>query len=141
MKEEIEQRFAQLLESGKQLLHRLPWGRDGSLNYWVRDDDIPSNQEWLSSCANLVRLVAYHDSHYSEECQRLITHENMASGIPATVIQKMFGLLSSAYEEWKHGVSAPVRTGPKKSCGIIATKEVQECPKASGHTRSGLSWC
>jgi uncharacterized protein YutE (UPF0331/DUF86 family) len=104
MKEEIEQRFAELLESGKQLIKNIPWGSDGSLNYWVRDDNIPSYQEWLSSCANLLRMVAPHDSHFSEECQRLLTHQDMRSGIPATVAQKMFGLVSSAREEWKHGL-------------------------------------
>jgi len=103
MKEEIENRFAVLLDQGEHLMQCLP--RDAhEIEHFVGRADVPTYQAWLTSVAHLVRLVAWTESYFVEECTRLLTHKSMPNGIGTIVIQKMYGLLLSAREEWNHGL-------------------------------------
>jgi ribosomal protein L12E/L44/L45/RPP1/RPP2 len=103
MQEKISERFNELLRKGVELVQNLPKDPQGS-EPWVRNEEIPKYQSWLSSVSNLIRMVTKNDSYFSEECTRLITHEHMSHGIPTQIIQKMQGLLSSAKEEWSKGL-------------------------------------
>ena len=57
MKDEIEDRFAVLLGQGEHLIQCLPRDEHG-IEHFVGTADIPTYQAWLSSAANLIRLVA-----------------------------------------------------------------------------------
>ena len=103
MQDKICERFNELLREGAELVQNLPKDPHGS-EPWVRNEEIPKYQSWLSSVSNLIRTVTKNDSYFSEECTRLITHELMGHGIPTQIIQKMQGLLSSAKEEWSKGL-------------------------------------
>lgn len=64
-----------------------------------------SNAEaWISSVSNLIRTVSDHKSHYVEECNKILNHEDMEIGIPCIVIRKLHGLLTSASVEWGYGL-------------------------------------
>src|SRR5262249_110129 len=100
---EIEDRFAVLLGQGEHLMQCLPRDQHG-LEHFVASEDVPTYQAWLTSAANLIRLVARPESHFVTECDRLLTDRSMENGIGTLVIQKMYGLLSSTREEWNHGL-------------------------------------
>src|SRR5215831_18748454 len=106
MKDEIEDRFAVLLGQGEHLMQCLPRDQHG-LEHFVASEDVPTYQAWLTSAANLIRLVARPESHFVTECDRLLPDRSMQNGIGTLVIQKMYGLLSSTREEWNHGLLSP----------------------------------
>lgn len=101
MQDKICERFNELLKEGADLVQKLP---KNPYELRVSNEEIPRYQSWLSSVSNLIRVVTKEDNYFSEECNRLITHEHMSGGIPKQIIQKMQGLLSSAKEEWSKGL-------------------------------------
>jgi uncharacterized protein YutE (UPF0331/DUF86 family) len=103
MKEQIDHRFQQLIQVGDTLIQLLP--REGSgYSFWVPEVRLPDFQNWLGSCANLLRTITPAAGHYAEECQHLMSHESMERGIAAVVVLKMLGLVRSAHVEWQSGL-------------------------------------
>ena len=104
MKEKITQKFDELIKQGRELISNIGRESNGRLRFWINEPQIPLYQTWLFSASNLIRVVAPKDSHYFDECNRLVTHEDMATGISSRIVQKMFGLLISAQTEWSKGM-------------------------------------
>jgi hypothetical protein len=99
MKEIIEQRFAELIDEGKTLTNRI-----NTEEFYVPKGSIHSAQSWLSSCCNLIQMLAPKQSFHFIESSRIMEHEQLKFGIPLVVYQKMFGLLCSTYTEWSNGI-------------------------------------
>lgn len=103
MKEDIEKRLSELLTIGQNLVNTLPYDKYGP-TYWVDKRRIVEYQQWLSSAANLIHLIAYSGSTFTEECEKLMNDKETESGIPTRIVQKMRGLLESAQDEWNRGL-------------------------------------
>jgi hypothetical protein len=103
VREIIDARFKALLEEGEQLLERVPRDEFG-LEMVVGSDDVPDFQAWLSSSANLISAIAVPDTYFAQECQRVVTHEDLKHTVTTSVFQKMLGLLRSAHQEWDAGL-------------------------------------
>lgn len=103
MQDQIEKRFTELLERGRRLKEKLPRDQYG-IEYWVLTDDVPEYQAWVSSTANLLRVVALPDSYFVEESSRILSDTDLGTGIPSHVIQKFYAVLSAAYEDWSAGL-------------------------------------
>lgn len=104
MHDEIASRFAALIQQGTQLVNSLPRDDEAYQGYWVSDALIPAYQGWLSSSANLIRTVAPASNHFATQCDALMSHKELNTGIPSHVVRKMYGLLTSAKEEWARGL-------------------------------------
>ena len=104
MKEIIEKKFTELLATGQKLTNSIPYDKYGSPVHWVDVKRIAEYHQWLTSVANLVNLIAPANSIFMAECNRLMNDERFKIGIPARVVQQMYGVLNSALEEWKAGL-------------------------------------
>lgn len=104
MKEIIEKKFTELLATGQELTNSIPYDKYGSPVHWVDVKRIAEYHQWLTSVANLVNLIAPANSIFMAECNRLMNDERFKIGIPARVVQQMYGVLNSALEEWKAGL-------------------------------------
>lgn len=102
MKKNIEKRFVELLATGQKLVNTLPHDEDDPV-YWVEEGRIAEYHQWLTSVANLVNLIAPASSIFTAECNRLMNDQEIKIGIPTRIVQKMYGLLNSALEEWRAG--------------------------------------
>lgn len=103
MQDQIKNRFESLISQGDKLIQKLP-PYEGGYDFWVENRFISEYHSWLSSVSNLLFVVAMEGSYYFDECNRLMTHKDMKDGIPTGIVTKMYGLLSSAYDEWNHGL-------------------------------------
>jgi len=103
MKETIETRFKELISTGQNLIKVVPW-YDGEPAYWIPEERIAEYQQWLSSSANLISLIAPPDSIFGKECPRITADQEAKTGIPSRMVQKIYGLLSSAKDEWERGL-------------------------------------
>ncbi|GIP17505.1 hypothetical protein J40TS1_31470 [Paenibacillus montaniterrae] len=99
MKEVIEQRFNELITQGAVLSSKAKED-----DYWIIDSYIPLFQTWLSSSINLIQMISPKQSFHFNECNKIMEHEQLNQGIPTLVFQRMFGLIASAFEEWKRGI-------------------------------------
>ena len=104
MKEIIEKRFTELLATGQKLTNSIPCDKYDDPGHWVEVKHIAEYHQWLTSVANLVKLIAPANSIFMAECNRLMNDERFKIGIPARVVQQMYGVLNSALEEWKAGL-------------------------------------
>lgn len=98
MKEIIEQRFNELIIEGKSLVDRTD-----TKEHFIPRGTIHSAQAWLSSCCNLIQMVAPIDSFHFKESNKIMNHEHMNTGIPTLVIAKIMGLFLSTFVEWSKG--------------------------------------
>ena len=103
MKEDFQQRFSELVAKGRELVNSLPHLERG-LAPWVQPERIAEYQQWLSSSANLIHLVAPPGSPFIAECDKAMNDDYLKHGVPTTVVQKMHGLLNSALDEWNRGL-------------------------------------
>lgn len=103
MEDIIQKRLESLLSLGSELVDKLPRDTSGYKVY-VCKTDIPEMEAWISSVSNLIRTVSDHKSHYVEECNKILNYDNREYGIPCIIIQKLHGLLTSASDEWGHGL-------------------------------------
>ena len=120
MKGKITDRFSTLIGEGQTLLSAIPplviptdgHGTmkriPGEVACSVNALRIPEYQQWLSSVSNLIHNVAGPDSYFCKECDRLMTGEGAKHSISSLVVQKMFGLLNAAKQEWDHGLLAGI---------------------------------
>lgn len=105
MKDLIASQFAALVAEGDVLVRRLPRGESGhGLEYYADSDRVPEYQAWFSRSANLLRTVAPAGSHYPEQFQALLTHENMKHGIVSVAVQQAHGVLIAAQKDWSDGL-------------------------------------
>ncbi len=102
MKEEFEQRLAELVSEGQALISSLPRDEYGP-SYWVPEERIAKYQKWLGSTTNLLKLIDLPNGTFVTECDRLMNEKDNNSGIATRIFQKMHGLLGSAEDEWKRG--------------------------------------
>jgi uncharacterized protein YutE (UPF0331/DUF86 family) len=103
MKERISGRFEALIKEGHRLVSLIGSDSHGP-KFWVETARIPIYQAWIASASNLIRVVIKGQSHYIDEYKRLMENENMRNGIPAQVVTKLLGLLTSAQLEWSSGL-------------------------------------
>lgn len=103
MKEKFDTRFEELLSEGQGLLSSLPGDRHGP-NYWVPEYRIAEYQRWLNSVINLIKLIDSSDGIFLKESDRVMKDKEIEIGIPSRVVQKIFGLLQSAQDEWRRGL-------------------------------------
>ncbi|MEA2164482.1 MAG: hypothetical protein QOK37_2609 [Thermoanaerobaculia bacterium] len=59
---------------------------------------------WLSAAANLIKIIAPVGSSYIEECNRVYDDKRMQSDVPSRAIQRMYGALKAASDDWEHGL-------------------------------------
>ena len=100
---DIKARFNALIERGTELRARVPRDEFGP-EYWTRTEDMDEYQAWLSSVANLIVTIAPPSSHFPERVAVVLKHEQLSTGVPSSVFLQMQGLLSSAREEFDHGL-------------------------------------
>jgi hypothetical protein len=103
VKELLNERFASLAAEGQRLIARLPRDQHG-LAYWVSSTEIPTYQAWLSAVTNLVGTIAPSGSVYPSQLAKITAHENMASGVPVTVVQQVHGVFTAAHADWETGL-------------------------------------
>ena len=93
----VQQRIAALLSQGS------TFSRSHSDdNYWV--SDIAGTQSWISSAANAIQQITPTCSYYRVELERLMDSEDLRSGIPISIAQKIYGLLRSVEQEANAGL-------------------------------------
>lgn len=103
MKETIDQRFKDLIQEADRLIKAIPW-YEGEPRYWVEDHQIAEYQKWLGSSANLLKLVTTSDSLFARESNKILGDQDAKIGISYRMVQKMYGLLLSAQDEWALGL-------------------------------------
>jgi hypothetical protein len=101
VQDEIQQRFDELMEKADELNSYTP---ENTENYYVEWHDLSTWQQWLSSAANLLRIVAPPESYFVDECNHLMTDGKMTHGIPLRILHKMRGLVAAANTEWRRGL-------------------------------------
>lgn len=102
----INARFDELLEKGKSLVSRMYTDREvGELKFnWVPTDCISEYQSWMLSAVNLIRTIVSEDNAYFQQCNSLMSHESFKTGISSKIFLRIFGLFSSAKDEWDKGL-------------------------------------
>ncbi|MDO9041909.1 MAG: hypothetical protein Q7U64_06155 [Desulfocapsaceae bacterium] len=101
MKEDFEQRISELVLEGKTLVDTLRKSRSG-FEYYVPNARTVEYQKWLGSTVNLLKLIDQPYGIFVTESTRLF-NENTTSSIMSHVVQKMYGILTSAQDEWQRG--------------------------------------
>ena len=104
MKEKITKRFDELIDRGNTLANMIPRDSRGGDKYVVNVNRMDEYQSWLSSSANLIKIIAEKNSHFVKECDRLWQHESLRDHVPSSVVRQMFGILKSAKNEWENGL-------------------------------------
>lgn len=104
MKEMFEERFSQLLGEGKNIIQNQKYTHDYGLDFYIEERNIPQAQTWISSTANLIKHLAKSNRYFNEECDRILADESLANGLPFKMVQKLYGVLESMYNEWKNGL-------------------------------------
>ncbi|HVK57127.1 MAG TPA: hypothetical protein VM532_19115 [Burkholderiales bacterium] len=97
MQEQVLARIDELLNQGQSIVRQ--YGDD---DYWVKD--VAQAQAWIASAANAILQVAPPKSFYRAEMERLATHDQLKTGIPLTVLNKVFGVLQSVRAEANAGM-------------------------------------
>lgn len=100
---DIKARFDALVVRGTQLRSRVPRDEHGP-EYWTRTEDMAEYLAWLSSVANLIVAIAPTTSPLTEQVAVVLKHEGLKNGVPSNVFFQMQGLLTSAREEFEHGL-------------------------------------
>lgn len=105
MIENIEERFNELISAGQNLIKAMPADEDGP-EFWIPERSIAEYQRWIASSANLINLLVTQDSTFGQECAKILGDKNSTStdGITSRMVQKIYGLLSSARDEWQRGL-------------------------------------
>lgn len=106
MDDVISDRFATLEEQGQALLggiQRSSYG-DGSDEYYVSERRVHEYTQWLNSVASLIKTVALPHSHYPNQLDTLLAHDNMAVGVVTLVVKQVHGLLVAARQDWNDGL-------------------------------------
>ncbi|MDP2897257.1 MAG: hypothetical protein Q8Q12_12010 [bacterium] len=103
MKEKTGQRFDDLVAQGEKLISETPRDGNGPQTF-IPDERLPEYQSWVSSAANLLRVVCPRDSHYVDQCKRVEEGMPAGAGVLSSVFLKMLGVLRSAREEWAAGM-------------------------------------
>ncbi len=103
MKEEIRKRFTELIMEGHRLISLSPKDEHGP-EYWVQEDHLFEYQKWIDSTVNLIKIIDRIDGIFNTECDRLLQSEDMKGGISTSIIQRFFGILQSANDEWERGL-------------------------------------
>ena len=103
MADDISMRFQSLIDQGNTIASQLPRDEFGH-EEWTGTEKMSEYQSWLASAANLLGVVTTVDSYFAQECDRLMSAESQHSEIRSHTILKMQGLLTSAYQEWQHGL-------------------------------------
>ena len=155
MRDTVRDRFTELMSQGDALVKRLPRDEFGIQDV-IGTRDMPDYQAWLSSASNLIRSVAPVDSHFTEECKRLATHEDLKYAVTSYIFQKMYGLLKSAQAEWDHGLLSKIeyvvaaatfddfldhaatyhKAGKKQESSVLASAVLEDSIKKIAHKNS-----
>lgn len=94
-------RFDELSQRGAKLIARLPRDENGP-GYWAPKEYVPEYQAWLSSVTNLIHSIVPSGNPFIEQCDKIINHEDLKTGISARIFLRMYGLLLSVKDEWEH---------------------------------------
>ena len=100
---DIIARFDALIDRGTELRAQVPQNMNVP-RYWTRTEDMAEYQAWLSSVANLIVAIAQPNNTLTEQVTAVLKHKDLQNGVPSHVFLKMQGLLTSAREEFEHGL-------------------------------------
>jgi len=102
----ISIRFNELFEQGQILVSRMCAGRKaGELKFnWVPNDCIVEYQSWVLSAVNLVHIIVLEDNIFAMQCNDLMALEKSRGRISSPFFLRIFGLFSSAKDEWEKGL-------------------------------------
>lgn len=103
MREKVSQRFAELIEEGKQVISKFVKDETGHLDL-MESEDLSIFQAWISSVHNLIYVVAGKSNPLFELSNNYISQIVKGSGISPYIIRKMMGILQSAQKEWETGM-------------------------------------
>jgi len=115
MKEEVTKRFEALIDKGRELIGTLgpevvAIRANGSkkenpegFQYWVPKVRVPEFRSWLTSASTLIHFVAPHETHISQECDKIMSDDHLKQGVPSNVVVLMLGLLIGARDDWQCG--------------------------------------
>jgi uncharacterized protein YutE (UPF0331/DUF86 family) len=112
MREQFEQRFQQLIDSGETLTTniRIVTKRGARGPYtievpWIASENLASCNQWANSCLNLIKVVASTENIFYQQCLSLIEKENdQAAGFYVTTARKILGLLKATHDEYTQGL-------------------------------------
>ena len=99
MQEQVLARIDELINQGQSTIHR--YSND---DYWATD--LVQAQAWMASAANAILQIVPPKSFYQAEMERLVTHEQLKSGIPTSILEKVLGVLQSVRAEAQAGLLA-----------------------------------
>jgi uncharacterized protein YutE (UPF0331/DUF86 family) len=103
MKETMSDRFQALIEHGEQIVRGIPRDEYG-LEHYAKQDAVPVIQGWISSVLNLLRIVTPAQSNYIRDAEEVLKDKDMGIGMPSLVVQRIYGILTSASVEWENGL-------------------------------------
>lgn len=106
MESEIKDRFEQLITKGQKIIDEWPKASRDGLRFWSPDDVVPNVQSWIQSSANLLDIVIPSNRPMLKGLQDILNDNHYVSGtsVPSHTVQKILGLLQSAYEEINLGL-------------------------------------
>ena len=100
---DIKVRLDSLVQRGTQLKARIPRDQHGP-QYWIRTEDIADFQAWLASTTNVIVAIAPTSSPLVQQATSLLAHGDLKIGVPSHVILQMLGVITTAREEYEHGM-------------------------------------
>ena len=88
------------------MLSKIPRGSEHGYSFWTKQEDHSEFQSWIMSSSNLIISVVPKDNPIRVNLTSVLedNHYVRGSSVPSSTLQKVFGLLKSAYEEMKHGL-------------------------------------
>lgn len=114
-KEEIAKRFEMLIVKGNQLLSTVgpevisisQYGGEETnpdgYEYWIPTKSIPEFKSWLISASNLIHFLLSSQAPLAQDCDRIMTSDDLKQGVSSNAVVLMLGLLAGAKDEWDHG--------------------------------------
>ena len=103
MKEQIEKRFESLIQLGQRLISQMPRNEYGSHEYWVDSNRLTEYHSWIYSVNNFLNFLSKANSIYANEMASLLETKEVKGDVASDSVKKIFGLLNSAFNEWKEG--------------------------------------
>jgi len=103
MKEQIEKRFENLIQLGQQLINQIRRNEYGTHEYWVDSNKLTAYHSWIYSVNNFLNFLSKANSLYSSEMATLLETKDVKGDVSSDVVKKIYGLLNSAFIEWKEG--------------------------------------
>ena len=103
MKEQIEKRFESLIQLGQRLINQIPRTEYRTHEYWVDSNKLTEYHSWIYSVNNFLNFLSKANSIYAKEMSSILEKKEVKGDVSSDAVKKIFGLLNSAFTEWKEG--------------------------------------